>query len=248
MAPKVVGVIPARLDSGRFYGKILFNYRGRPLLWYLYSELSKSKVMDRLIIATDNKKVEQVANDFGAEVMMTPRKMRTGSDRVAQVMKSVDGDIFVNVQGDAFGLKYSDLDLSIKKFVKDSSLEYGTLARRLDSDAELKSPDAVKVVIKKNGDAGWFSRSPLPYLRQTENKPQSKQFNYYYHIGVYFFRRAALQQFALWASTPNEKAESLEQLRILENGKNIRVFLTNMKTISVDSPKDVKKLRKVLNS
>ncbi len=247
MAPQVVGVIPARLDSTRFYGKVLFNYRGRPLLWYLYTALSKSKVVDRLIIATDNKKVAHVAEEFGAEVIMTSPKMRTGSDRVAQVMKSVEGEIFVNVQGDAFGLKYSDLDQYIKKFVKDSQLEYGTLARKIESDAELKSPDAVKVVMKNNGDAGWFSRSPLPYIRHAGKKPQSQQFNYYYHIGVYFFRRAALQQFALWASTPNEKAESLEQLRILENGKNIRVFLTNMKTISVDSAKDVKKLRKVIN-
>jgi len=247
MALKVVGVIPARLDSKRFYGKVLFNYRGKPLLQYLYAELSKSKAIDRLIIATDSKDVKKTAESFGAEVVVTSKKLRTGSDRVAEVMKSVAGDVFVNVQGDAFGLKYSLLDQSIKEFVKDHTLEYGTLARQITSDSELKSPDAVKVVMKDNGDAGWFSRSPIPFIRHTQKKPWSGQHRYYYHIGVYFFRRAALKQFTMWASTPNEKAESLEQLRILENGKNIRVFVTKMKTISVDSPKDIKKLRKVIN-
>jgi len=247
MAPKVIGVIPARLDSQRFYGKVLFNYRGKPLLQYLFAEISKSKAIDHLYIATDSNDVKRAAEGFGAEVIMTPRHMRSGTDRVAVVMNSVAGDVFVNVQGDTFGLKHSLLDKTAEQFVKDPTLEYGTLARKIESDIELKNPDAVKVVLKDNGDAGWFSRSPLPYLRHGQKGRWCRQFNYYYHVGVYFFRRAALKQFTMWPSSPNEKAESLEQLRILENGKNIRVFLTNMKTFSVDSPKDVPKLRKVIH-
>ncbi|HEX2896531.1 MAG TPA: 3-deoxy-manno-octulosonate cytidylyltransferase [candidate division Zixibacteria bacterium] len=247
MADKVIGVIPARLDSKRFYGKVLFNYRGKPLIQYLHAELTQAKEIDRLIIATDNAEVKRACEGFGAEVIMTPKKMRTGSDRVAEVMKSIDGGIFVNVQGDAFGLNYQGLDNAIRKFKSDSSLEYGTLARKLDSDTELNDSDAVKVVLKKNGDAGWFSRSPIPFMRNAGTKSWTLLNNYYYHIGVYFYRRKALKRFAQWTTGICEKAESLEQLRILENGGNIRVFMTNMKTISIDSPKDVKKLGKVLN-
>ena len=148
MAPKVIGVIPARMDSKRFHGKVLFNYRGKPLIWYLYEELSKSKVMDRVIIATDNNKVKKTAEAFGAQVVMTNKKLKTGSDRVAQVMDSVYGDIFVNIQGDIFGLKSAALDTAISKFASNPNLEYGTLARNIASEKELKSPDSVKVVLK----------------------------------------------------------------------------------------------------
>jgi len=247
MAAKVVGVIPARLDSKRFYGKVLFNYRGKPLIQYLYEELSQSKVIDRLIIATDDKKIEQAAKSFNAEVIMTPKNMCTGSDRAAYVMKSVKADIFVNIQGDAFGVNHTQLDTVIRKFSADKSIEYGTMARKIANDKELFDHDAVKVVLKKNTDAAWFSRQPIPYIRHPKKSARTKQNDYYYHIGVYLFRRAALKQFSMWASGQCEKAESLEQLRILENGKNIRVFVTKMKTFSVDSPKDVKKLRELVN-
>ncbi|MEE8403776.1 MAG: 3-deoxy-manno-octulosonate cytidylyltransferase, partial [candidate division Zixibacteria bacterium] len=108
---------------------------------------------------------------------------------------------------------------------------------------ELKDPNSVKVVLKKNKEAGWFSRQPLPYLRRPLKKTLSSQADYYYHIGVYFYRREALREFAGWPQTSCEKAESLEQLRILENGRNIRVFLTKIKTVSIDSPADIYKLR-----
>lgn len=246
MAAKVVGVIPARLDSKRFYGKVLFNYRGKPLIQYLYEELSKSKVMDPVIIATDSDKVRLEAEKFGAEVVMTPKNMRTGSDRVAFAAKSVRGDVYVNVQGDALGLDHRDLDKAIKRFVVDSKSEYGTIARKIDNDSELNDHDAVKVVLKMNQTAGWFSRQPIPHLRHPKPGKFSKQHGFYYHIGVYFFKREALKRFASWATAVSEKAESLEQLRILENGRNIKVFITNMKTVSIDSPKDITKLGKVL--
>ncbi|MGH8015201.1 MAG: 3-deoxy-manno-octulosonate cytidylyltransferase [Candidatus Zixiibacteriota bacterium] len=219
MEPKVVGVIPARLESKRFYGKVLFKYRGNPLIQYLYSELSKSKAMDKLIIATDNRKVEQAAKAFGAEVVMTPKKFRTGSDRVAFVMNSTPGEIFVNIQADAFGVNPKALDRAIGKFASDPDIEYGTLVRKITKDSELNDHNAVKVVLKKNNDAAWFSRQALPYIRHANRKPRARQAGYYYHIGVYFFRRKALQQFTSWPASPAEKAESLEQLRILENGK-----------------------------
>jgi len=213
----------------------------------LYSEFSKSKVIDKLIIATDSKKVQATAEEFGAEVVMTSKYLKCGTERVAEVASKVRGDIYLNIQADVFGLKYSSLDNALEKFKRDSPAEFGTLARKIEHDAELVNPDSVKVVLKEDKDAGWFSRYPIPYLRHSLEKPRVKQFDYYYHIGVYMFKRAALKQFAKWQPTPNEKTESLEQLRILENGKNIKVYLTKAKTVSVDSPRDIKKLKEVFN-
>jgi 3-deoxy-manno-octulosonate cytidylyltransferase (CMP-KDO synthetase) len=247
MSPKVVGVIPARLNSKRFYGKVLFKYRGKPLIQYLYEELLKSKVMDSVIIATDNLEVKRAVELFGAKVVMTPSNVRTGSDRTAYAAKSVKADIYVNVQGDALGISHSKLDRAIKEFSADQRAEYGTIAREIEDDKELLSSDAVKVVLTNEDHAAWFSRQPIPHVRNPRSGQLSNQSKFYYHIGVYMYRRPALLRFASWNSTPCERAESLEQLRILENGKKIKVFVTDMKTVSVDSPKDVLKLKKVYN-
>ncbi len=243
MAFKTVGVIPARMESERFYGKVLFPYKGMPLLYYVFNEVSKAKRVDRFIVATDSREIESQAREFGADVIRTKGNYNTGSDRVAAVMKKITADLYVNVQADLFGLKTADIDRVVKEFQNNSSLKYGTLARKIKNDNELKDPNSVKVVLKKNKNAGWFSRQPLPYLQRPLKKALSSQADYYYHIGVYFYRRQALREFASWKQTPCEKAESLEQLRILENGRNMRVFLTDTKTVSIDSPADINKLK-----
>ena len=165
------------------------------------------------------------------------------NEDVAAIMKEIPADLYINVQADLFGLKSAVLDRVINVFSRESKLKYGTLARKIRNERELKDPNSVKVVLKKNKEAGWFSRQPLPYLQRPLKKTLSSQADYYYHIGVYFYRREALKEFAGWQQTPCEKAESLEQLRILENGRKIRVFLTRIKTVSIDSPADIYKLR-----
>lgn len=247
MSSKVVGVIPARLDSKRFHGKVIYSFRGRPLLYYLYSEFSKSKVINKLIVATDSNKIKDVAESFGAEVVMTSKKAKCGTERAAEVAQKVKAEIYLNIQADVFGLKYSALDIALKKFRKETKSQFATMARKIENDSELFNPDSVKVILKNDNNAGWFSRYPLPYLRHPLKKARANQFGYYYHIGVYMFRRAGLMQFAKWKATENEKAESLEQLRILDNGQNMKVYLTNGKTVSVDSPKDLKKLKGIIN-
>ena len=243
MSFKTVGVIPARMESKRFYGKVLYPYKGKPLLYYIYNEVSKAKRVDRFVVATDSREIESEAKGFGAEVIRTSGKYNTGSDRVAAIMKEIPADLYINVQADLLGLKSAVLDRVIDAFSRESKLKYGTLARRIRNDRELKDPNTVKVVLKKNKEAGWFSRQPLPYLQKPLKKTLNSQANYYYHIGVYFYCREALREFASWPQTPCEKAESLEQLRILENGRNMRVFLTKTKTVSIDSPADIHKLR-----
>jgi 3-deoxy-manno-octulosonate cytidylyltransferase (CMP-KDO synthetase) len=242
MAVHVTAVIPARLGSKRFPGKVLYPYRGKPLLYYVWNDIRRSKRVDRLIVATDSAEVSRAAESFGAEVFRSAKPHATGSDRVAEVSSRVGGDVFLNIQADNFGLTGRLLDRVIAAFLRECGIEYGTLAARINGDGDLFNPNAVKVVISRSGMALWFSRYPVPFLQHAGAKPRSAQFAFRRHIGVYLFRRSGLTAFGRWRQSPLEKAESLEQLRILEHGARIRVFDVPLKTVSVDSPADIEKL------
>jgi len=183
-----------------------------------------------------------VAQSFGAEVIVTSSRHKTGSDRVAEVAERIGGGIIVNIQADNFGLRRAVLERVIEQMKQDRAVRFATLACRVKGDEELFDPNLVKVVLSEKDEALWFSRFPMPYLQGVKNSSRAAQFRFYGHIGVYFFRRAALRAFAMWKRSPLEKAESLEQLRILENGGRIRVFKTTIEPVSVDRPDDVKKL------
>jgi len=242
MAQQVLAVIPARLGSKRFSGKVLYPWRGKPLLFWVHKTVARSKLIDRLVIATDNDEIERAAIGFGAEVVRTSSKHRTGSDRAAEVFDKLGGDIVLNIQGDNFGLTGSVLDRVIAAMKRDRKIECATLVNRIVDDCELFDPNKVKVVVDGDSNVLWFSRFPLPYLVRAEENNRFEQFPFLGHIGVYFFRGAVLRQFARWKRSPLEKAESLEQLRILANGVGIRAFKTRIRTVSVDSPDDVKKM------
>lgn len=239
---KVVAVLPARLGSSRFPGKVLYNYKGHPLLYYVYQSLLNSTVIDSVIIATDNKRVKQEAEAFGAEVVLTSKKHRTGSDRVREVADKTGGSLFLNVQADNFGLNIRVIDGIINKFVKMKNTDFGTLAVKITDDTELYDPNTVKVVIGQDNQAICFSRYPIPYLQDCGDIPRTEQYTYYKHIGIYLFTARGLRQFAEWKRTPLEKAESLEQMRIIENRHVLHVFKTRMQTVSVDSKNDLEKL------
>jgi 3-deoxy-manno-octulosonate cytidylyltransferase (CMP-KDO synthetase) len=160
-------------------------------------------------------------------------------------MSGHSASIVINVQADCFGLPPTALDRVVTAMTEDRSIKYATLARRIGSDQELLDPGVVKVITTRDGRALWFSRYPLPYLQQASAGSRSRQFKFRGHIGVYFFRRSALEEYAGWKQTPLEKAESLEQLRILEHGRNMKVFNTSARTFSIDTPEDMKKIAKV---
>ena len=242
MAQKVLAVIPARLGSKRFARKVIYPYQGKPLLFYVYQGLKRVKEIDRLVIATDSKEIKKVAEKFDAEVIMTSKRHRTGSDRVAEVMKKIGGDIIINIQADNLGLKVSSLNMMVKKMIQNKSIDFATMVYRINNSQELLNTNKVKVLIDKNGNALWFSRLPLPFIQRNNNNLKEK-FTFWGHIGVYFFRRKALEQFARWQRTPYEKAESLEQLRILENGAEIKIFKTRAHPVSIDQKQDLKKLK-----
>jgi len=245
MAPRVLAVIPARLGSMRFSDKVIYPFKGKPLLFYVYREICKAKEIDRVVIATDSDKIVAAAKEFQAEVVKTSSRHLTGSDRVAEVARKLGGDIIVNVQADNFGLKGAVLDRFVRKMKDNHRVLYATMARRVDSDAELFSPDLVKVIVDKEDRALWFSRYPLPYLQNPKKGARFGQFAYLGHIGVYGFRSKALKEFSSWKRTPLEKAESLEQLRILEHGQPIQVLKTRMDSVEINSPDDLTKLRRI---
>jgi 3-deoxy-manno-octulosonate cytidylyltransferase (CMP-KDO synthetase) len=239
---RVIAVIPARLGSTRFPRKVLHLWHGKPLLSYLVKDLSRSKLIDRLVIATDSREIERELSSYDIEVVRTSKRHRTGSDRVAEVMSKIGGDLIINIQADNIGLTAPGLDRVIKRFLDEPRCSFATLARRIEDDSELFDPNSVKLVTDADNYALWFSRSPLPFMQGASEGERWRQFRFLHHIGVYLFRAAALKRFASWPRSPLEKAESLEQLRILENREKLRVFHTRMKAVSIDAPADLKKL------
>ena len=241
---RITAVIPARLESKRFPQKVLYPFKGKPLIAHLHAELSKSKEINRLVIATSDKEIIDAASSFGAEIMRTSKRHKTGSDRTAEVVKKIGGDIILNIQGDNFGLKVQTIDKLIQKFTADNKIQFATLANKIESDAELKDPNNVKVVLDKNSDAILFSRSVLPFIQNSMRKSMTSQFTFYHHIGIYLYRRSSLLRFATWKRSELEKTESLEQLRIIENAEKIRVFKTKIRPVSIDTLHDMKKIEK----
>jgi 3-deoxy-manno-octulosonate cytidylyltransferase (CMP-KDO synthetase) len=242
MGIKVTGVIPARLGSKRFPGKALFQYRSKPLLQYVWDDVRKSKRLDRLVIATDSPIIEKAALGFGAEVFRSHKAHATGTDRVAEVAEAIGGDIVLNIQGDNFGLKGRLLDVVIDSFSRSRGCPFGTIATRIRSDEELFDPNTVKVVVSEEGDALWFSRYPIPFVQNPRAGLRSTQFHFRRHVGVYLFRKKDLRAYASWKRTAIEKAESLEQMRMLERGKRVKVFDAIVRAVSIDCPADVGKL------
>lgn len=241
----VVAVLPARLPSRRFPRKVLHTYRSHPLLYYVWNDICRSRLIDHVLIATDSSEIEKTAEGFGAEVVRTSKNVPTGSDRVAEAVAGMKASIIINVQADTFGLKSAALGKVIRAMQSDRKIKFATLARPILNDNELFDPNTVKVVTDSQQQALLFSRYPLPYLSQTDSRKRWRQYPFMAHIGVYFFRPAALKQYASWKQGVLEKAESLEQLRILENGGSMSVFRTKTGPISVDSPLDLKKLRSI---
>ncbi len=239
MRPKVLAVIPARMAASRFPGKPLALISGKMLIQHLYEEASKSNLINKVIIATDSSQVAGAAENFGAEVMMTSNSHKTGSDRAAEALEKYKSDIVINIQADHIGVKAINYTRIVREMLDDRTIRYATIAKKVESESYLYSPHRVKLVFDKNDNALWFTRYPIPYLQGVKKDPLSK-FDYYYHIGVYFFRKKALQNFHAWKQSPLEKAESLEQLRILENGGKIKVYKIKNKIISIDTPKDIK--------
>ena len=236
---KNICVIPARYSSTRLPGKPLKDICGKPMICRVYDRAKLAKNIDEVIVATDDERIFQAVEKNFGRAMMTRADHKTGTDRLAEVAENFsDAEIIVNVQGDEPLIEANLIDELIEQF-SDKNLQMATVATELSDAEEMKNPNNVKVVIDKNNDALYFSRSLIPYPR---NEGKSK---IYKHIGIYAYRRNFLLNYAKMDSTSLEQAESLEQLRALENSYKIRVIKSDCKFVGVDTEEDLKLVNEI---
>ena len=236
---KSICVIPARYSSTRLPGKPLKEICGVAMICRVWERASRAKAVDEVIVATDDERILHAVEKFSGRAMMTRADHKTGTDRLAEVAeKFPDADVIVNVQGDEPLIEPSLIDELIAEFA-DAELQMATVATELTDADEMNNPNNVKVVIDKNSNALYFSRSLIPYPR---NVGKSKVFK---HIGIYAYRRNFLLDYAKMEPTPLEQAESLEQLRALENGFKIRVIKSSCKFIGVDTAEDLELVNEI---
>jgi 3-deoxy-manno-octulosonate cytidylyltransferase (CMP-KDO synthetase) len=239
---KAVGIIPARWSSTRFPGKPLHLIADKPLLRHVWERCCRAKNLDLVIIATDDMRIAKAAFNWGAEVAMTAKSHQSGTDRVAEVVrKSRKFDVILNIQGDEPLTEPALLDRLVATLRSSSQIGIVTAAHPFRSAAEASSPHQVKVIVDLRGNALYFSRYAIPFPRN-----RSLPIKYLRHQGIYGFRRKALLDFVKWKPTPLERAESLEQLRALENGVKVHVLLTKHGSPGVDTPGDAKALERTL--
>ena len=244
----IVALIPARYASTRLHAKPLIDLCGKPMIQRVYEQAKKAKLVTRVIVATDHEAIADAARKFGGEVVMTPKWIRSGSDRIAHVAQSLpDADIIVNVQGDEPLIAPQMIDEAIQPLAEDRTICCGTLVKKISSAEELTNPGVVKVVIDAGGSAIYFSRSPIPYLRDGIDIGQwHEQHCYYKHIGLYVFQKDFLLQFSSWPESTLEQIEKLEQLRILHHGYKIKTAITSFDSIPVDTAEDAERVRQIL--
>lgn len=240
MSLRVLGVIPVRYDSKRFPGKALFKIKGRPLIEWVYKKSKRSRLIERLVIATDDERIASCARSFGAEVFMSKRKHSCGSERIAEVAANLNYPLVVNIQGDEISISAEIIRLAVNALKSDTKAWVGTVAHKIDSPSEIENPDLVKVVVDNRKRALYFSRNPIPIV----SSKNLRETTYYGHIGVYAFRNKYLQRFAGLKRGRLEKAEKLEQLRILEHGGIIAVSISGKPSISINRHRDIKWVEK----
>jgi 3-deoxy-manno-octulosonate cytidylyltransferase (CMP-KDO synthetase) len=241
---KAVGIIPARWGSTRFPGKALHEIAGQPLLRHVWERCRKAKKLDRVIIATDDFRIAEAAFDWGAEIAMTSANHASGTDRIAQVAAKLKQFAhIINIQGDEPLIDPKLIDRLVRELQRDKKIEMITAAHPFDDPREADSPHQVKVVVSRQGEALYFSRAAIPFVREASVSPR-----YFRHQGIYGYRRELLLRFVRWKTSPLERAESLEQLRALENGVRIRVVMTGSGSPGVDTPEDARTMERLMTS
>lgn len=226
-------------------GKPLADIGGKPMIQHTYESAKKARLLDEVVVATDDARVADAVNKFGGRVMLTPNDLATGSDRIAWVANKLSyAEILVNIQGDEPFIQGRMIDEAVEPLFFDPTVSVSTLAKRIMLVEELHDPSIPKVVFDYHNFAMYFSRSPIPYARDAQTDQQwIDSAEVYKHIGLYVYRREALLKFTQLAQTDLERIEKLEQLRMLENGMKIKIVVTDYESMSVDTPEDLHKAR-----
>jgi 3-deoxy-manno-octulosonate cytidylyltransferase (CMP-KDO synthetase) len=237
---ETIAMIPARYAATRFPGKLMQLLGNKPVILHTYDATVATGLFDKVIVVTDSDIIYNEISRHGGTAIMSKRNHESGSDRIAEVIEDMDVEVIINVQGDEPFIKKEPLEKLVMLF-KDPSVQVASIMRKISSSEELHNSSCVKVVVNKNNDALYFSRTPIPYAADTTLEPV-----YYLHIGVYGFRKDTLSKFTQWPAGQLEKVEKLEQLRYLENGVPIRMSLVEFTSVAIDTPDDLKKAAELL--
>lgn len=241
-----IGIIPARYASTRFPGKPLALVNGKPMIQRVYEQAQQ--VFAHCFVATDDDRIACAVENFGGQVVMTANTHQSGTDRCAEAILKIEAslsskfDVIVNIQGDEPFIAPKQLE-QLKSCFSNSNTQLATLAKYFAENEDIFSPNSPKIVLDKDSNALYFSRSVIPYLRESEQNIWRENHRYLKHIGLYAYRADVLQQISRLKQSPLELAESLEQLRWLENGYKIRVAITEFETYAIDTPEDLEKVK-----
>lgn len=245
---KILGVIPARFASTRFPAKPLADLGGKSMIERVYQQAKKSKSLSRVVVATDHSKIFDHVKSFGGEVLMTAEHHPSGTDRVREALHLCGQhfDYVINVQGDEPFIAPEQIDLLAS--LLDGNTELATLIKKIDDHEQLFNPNVVKAIRNQQSEAIYFSRSPIPHMRNQPESEWLKHHTFFKHIGLYAYRSDVLSNITQLPISSLERAESLEQLRWIENGYTIKVAETNLETIGIDTPEDLTKALQYLKT
>ena len=242
-----IGVVPARFRSSRFPGKPLALIGGKPLVQRVFERARSARRVSRLLVATDDERIQRAVLEFGGEAVMTSPDHASGTDRLAEVARQFPADIYVNIQGDEPLLDPADVDALVDCLASAGRSDMATLRESLTDADAANDPNVVKVVCDESGHALYFSRSCIPHPHRGTGMAGSEG-TWYRHVGLYAYRGAFLQEFAAWGHGKLEGIEGLEQLRALERGRTIRVLQARGHYLGVDAPEDVIAVERALQS
>ncbi|MFY0607150.1 MAG: 3-deoxy-manno-octulosonate cytidylyltransferase [Cyclobacteriaceae bacterium] len=243
---RILGVIPSRYNSTRFPGKPLVDIKGKSMIRRVYEQASKSQALEKVVVATDDQRIFDEVVSFGGQVMMTSESHKNGTERTSEVAERLTGyDYVINIQGDEPFVHPDQLDLLAKQL--DGQTQIATLVKAITHEAVLDDPNEIKVVFNRNSEALYFSRACIPYSRASQNN-RLQHHNYYKHIGLYAYQTDVLKQLSKQKPTNCETAESLEQLRWMEHGFQIKIELTTLDSQMIDTREDLMKIDQYLNS
>ena len=243
---KFIGIIPARYASTRFPGKPLAILGGKTVIQRVYEQASS--VLEEAYVATDDERILQAVEQFGGRAVMTRTDHKSGTDRIEEAAEKIgtDADVIINVQGDEPFIQPLQIETLMRLF-DNPTTQIGTLGKRFDSIEATLNPNSPKIVTDLQGFALYFSRSIIPFVRGKEQTEWLKSYPFLKHLGLYAYRREVLHEVTQLPQSPLELAESLEQLRWLENGYRIRVGLTDVETVGIDTPEDLERAEEFLN-
>lgn len=238
----VLGIIPARYASTRFPGKPLIDIQGKSMIQRVYEQALKATSLNKVVVATDDERIAQAVRNFGGEFVMTGSMHQSGTDRCAEVAQQLATfDTIINIQGDEPFINPKQIDLLVSCFEK-QDVQLATLIKEIHTEEELFNNNIPKVVINNKQEAIYFSRHTIPYLRNAEQDQWLKTHQFYKHIGIYGYTATTLNEITKLQPSTLEIAESLEQLRWIENGYTIQTRITAIETIAIDTPEDLNKI------